>query len=381
MAHRSAPRYRVAALGVPFGLALLALAAAGPAEGQAILKISDTAFLRFGALVQPQADWMEQANASNTDTIGYQQNLFIRRARLYFAGRVNKEVYFYFCTENASLGKGKTGSSALGSGFQLLDFFGEWRIADFFILDGGMMRVPYAREALKAAPSQLTLDTSAYNYLQSAATGSTGGNRDTGFMIRGYFLDRRLEYRAGAFQGVRLTGSHNAFRYSGRLQYSFLDKEDMLAPGSVYSLSYPGSYLGDKKVLAVGTAFDTQMDYNYYSGDVYASIPTGKSGAIESTLQYQYLSGGKTFTTLPTQNTLMIEGGYYIKAVKIAPLARYEQRSYNGQEARNEHRWGIGLNWYPYKFNFNVKGYYNRIEPKTGVALNQFTVQLQFYYF
>jgi len=388
MIGRAASRYRIASAGALFTVALVLLLTAGTADAQAILKISDTAFLRFGALLQPQADWMELTNSTNTDTIGYQQNFFIRRARIYFAGRVTKDVYFYFCTENANLGKNKTGTSALGSGFQLLDGFGEWRLSEYFVLDGGLMRVPYAREALKAAPSQFTLDTSAYNYLQSSATGSTGGNRDTGFLIRGYFLDRRLEYRAGAFQGVRLTGSHNPFRFAGRLQYSFLDKEDMLAPGSTYSLSYPGSYLGDKRVLALGAAFDTQLDYNYYSADLYASIPTGKSGAIESTLQYQYISGGKTFATLPTQNTFMLEGGYYFKSAKLAPLARYEQRVYNGmamvsptQTFRNEFRWGVGLNWYPFKFNMNAKAYYTRIEPKVGVATNQFSVQLQFYYF
>lgn len=381
MIRRAASRLRIASVGVLFGVAAALLLAAGTADAQAILKVSDTAFLRFGALLQPQADWTQLANSTLTDTIGYSQNLFLRRARFYFAGRVTKDVYFYMCTENSNLGKNKTGTSALGSGFQLLDGFGEWRIADAFILDGGLLRVPYAREALKAASSQFTLDTSSYNYLQQTATGSTGGNRDTGFMVRGFLLDHRLEYRAGAFQGARQSGSHNSFRYAGRLQYNFFDREDMYSAGAVYSLSYAGSYLGDKKVLAVGTAFDTQQDYNYYSGDVYASIPTGKSGAIESTLQYQYISGGTTFTSLPTQNTLMFEAGYYVKSLKIAPLARYEQRVYNGQEARNEARYGVGLNYYPFKYNFNIKSYWSRIDPKTGPSLNQFTVQLQFYYF
>jgi hypothetical protein len=362
-------------------MAAVLLLSSSPAHAQAIIKVSDTAFLRFGALLQPQADWTQVLNATSTDTAGYSQNLFLRRARFYFAGRFAKDAYFYFCTENSTLGKNKTGTSALGSGFQLLEGFGEWRIADAFILDGGLMRVPYSRESLKAATTQFTLDTSAYTYIQQSATGSTGGNRDTGFMVRGYFFDRRLEYRAGAFQGARQTGSHNSFRYAGRLQYSFLDKEDMLAPGTVYSLSYAGSYLGDKKVLAVGTAFDTQGDYNYYSGDVYAAIPTGKSGGIESTVQYQYISGGKTFTSLPTQNTLMVEGGYYIKSLKIAPLARYEQRVYNGQEAKNEARYGLGLNYYPFKYNFNIKAYWSRVDPKSTPMTNQFTVQFQFYYF
>jgi hypothetical protein len=375
---RAASRFRIASVGVLFGVAAAFLLAAGPADAQAIIKVSDTAFVRFGFILQPQADW--QQLASSTDTTGYQQNLFIRRARFLLGARLAKDVYLYMDTENSNLGKATTSAKALGTGFQLLTMFGEWRIDDAFMLEGGLIRVPYSREALKAAGSQFALDVSAYNYLQQTSVGATGGNRDTGFEARGYLLDHRLDYRIGAFQGVRLTGSHNPFRVAGFLQYNFLDREDMYNPGTVYSTSLPGSYLGDKKVLAVGGGFDTQMNYRYYSGHLFASIPAGP-GAIEGTFQYQYLNGGVTFTALPPENTEQVDLGYYIKALKIAPLVRYEQRIYNGQEAKNEARFGAGLNYYPYKFNFNIKGMWIRVDPKTGPAVNEFTIQLQFYYF
>lgn len=380
MIRRAASRFRIASVGVLSAVAAALLFAAGPADAQAILKISDTAYFRFGALLQPQADWQQLANSTGTDTIGFQQNLFIRRARFLMGARFAKDVYLYMDTENSNLGKATTSAKALGTGFQLLTMFGEWRIADQFIFEGGLIRVPYSREALKAAGSQFALDTSAYNYLQQTATGSTGGNRDTGFLARGYLADQRLEYRVGTFQGVRLAGSHNSFRVAGFVQYEFLDKENLDVPGTVYSTSLPGSYLGDKKVLAVGGGFDTQMDYRYYSGHLYASIPAG-DGAIEGTFQYQYLNGGTTFTTLPTQNTEQVDLGYYIKALKIAPLVRYEKKVFNGQEAKNEARYGVGLNYYPYKFNFNIKGMWLRVDPKTGQTTNQYTIQLQFYYF
>lgn len=379
MTRRSAARLRRTAAGVFFGLTLLVLAAAGPAEGQALLKVNETVVFKFGGLLQVQADWLETVNPSNTATTGYQENLFLRRARFLFGGRLAKPVYFYFETENANLGKNKTGTSALGSGFQLLTAFGEWRISDAFMLEGGLIRVPYSRTALTAAGSQFVLDTPSTTYLQQTATRSTGGNRDTGFLARGYFFDNRLDYRLGIFQGDRQTGSHNPFRVAGRLQFNFLDREDMYSPTYIGGTSLPGSYLGDKKVLALGAGFDSQMSYHYYSADLFASIPLG-DGSIESTLQYQYIDGDRTFPTIPVQNTFDIDLGYYIKAIKLAPLVRYEQRVYNGQQTRDEYRLCAGLNWYLFKHNLNLKGLYQRITPKTGPAQNEFTIQLQLFY-
>jgi hypothetical protein len=361
-------------------LLLLFVSAAAPAGAQVLIKVGDTVALKFGVLLQPQADWAELPNASLTDTAGYQQNLFLRRARFIIGGRLARDIFFFFQTDSPNLGKGKSASTALGSGFQIYDALGEWRIAEPLILQVGLMKVPYSRESLKGTGTQFIIDTSAYYALQQAATQSTGGSRDTGALLRGYFLGKHLEYRVGIFQGARQSGSHNPFRSGGRLQYEFFDVEDQYAPTYMGSFSYPGSYLGDKKVLAVGAGYDFQGSYRYYSGDVYASIPTGTSGAIEGTIEYQYLDGGTTFTTLPVQNTFQLDLGYYIRALKLAPNARYEQRVLNGQEAMNGRRFLIGLNYYPFKHNLNVKAAYTRIDPKTGPSLNEFQVQLQFYY-
>ncbi|HUM03535.1 MAG TPA: hypothetical protein VL084_14695 [Thermoanaerobaculia bacterium] len=382
MTRRSASRYRRAAAAAFFGLVLLALAAAGPAEGQAIIKVSDTVTLRFGVYLQAQADWLQLTNATLTDTIGYQQNLFLRRARLLFGGRIASDVYFYMDTDNSRLGYNKTGNSALGSGFQLLDAFGEWRIADAFMLDGGLIPVPYSREALTSSSGEFFFDASAYDYLQQTSTQSTGGNRDTGFLARGYFADHRLEYRLGVFQGARQTAqSKNAFRVSGRLQWEFFDREDMYSPGWIGSTFYPGWYQ-DKKVLAVGAGFDTQKNFRYYSGDLFAAFPVSKSGSIQGKFQYQYVNGGTTFAALPLENTEQVDLGYYFNSLHIAPIVRWEQRIFNGQPSKSDMRYGGGLNWYPFKANapLNIKVVYIRVDPKTGVSTNEFGIQLQFFY-
>jgi hypothetical protein len=367
-------------LGSLLGFAALLMSSAR-ADAQAVVKVNDVVYLKLGIYLQAWADWQEVSDAQNSGSGGYQQNLFIRRARILMAGRVAEGVYFFADTDNARLGYNKTSSTSLATGFQLIDGLAEWRIADALILDGGLLRVPYSRVALTASTRQLFLDVPAYGYLQQTATQSTSGNSDTGFLARGYFVDHRLEYRVGVFSGVRLPGARNALRVSGRLQWEFLEREDLYSSAYAGPALYGGTYLGTKKLLAVGTSFDAQMSYRYYAADAFYAVPVGANGSLEGLIQYQYVDGGTTFTTLPLQNTMTVDAGYYLKNLKAAPVLRYEHRTFNGNPAKEEERWGVSLNYYPYGHNFNVKGALFRFVPKAGVATNEFAIQFQVFYF
>ncbi len=378
-AHRA---LRTTARGLIAALLLLALGHAGRSEAQALIKVNDNINFKIGLLLQPQADFQEVANATNNGTGGYQQNLFIRRLRLLLGGQVAKNVFFFMETENSTLGKstqavgGATGTKALGSGFALLDAVGEWRIAKEFNIQVGAIRVPVSREGLKSSPTQFMLDLSTYTFATSAALQSNA-LRDTGAMLRGYFLCDRLEYRAGAFSGFRAPGVKNSPRFAGRLQYNFFDTE-------VYNfVSYVGANLGAKKILAIGGGYDTQNDYRYASADMFLDFPI-PLGSFQSTIQYQYINGGTTFAAaLPEQSTFQIEGGVYLKALKIAPIARYEQKTFTADvnTPRNEGRVALGLNYYISGHNANLKFWWQRVTPKVGFATNQFTFQMQAYYF
>lgn len=362
----------------------LLLAAARPADAQAIVKVNDSINFKVGILMQPQADFQELANATNNGSGGFQQNLLIRRLRFLIGGQVAKNLFFFAETENSNLGKstqavgGATGTKALGSGFNLLDAVGEWRIAKEFNVQFGEIRAPYSREGLKSSPTQFMLDLSAYAFLTSAPLQNNAG-RDTGVMFRGYFICDRLEYRSAILSGFRQPGVKNSPRFVNRLQYNFFDTE-------VYNfVSYAGSNLGSKKMLTVGAAYDVQGDYRYGSADLYVDFPI-PAGSFESTVQYQYVNGGTLVTALPEESTFQIEAGVYIKSLGLAPIARYEQKTFTRtvDEPRNENRYAVGLNFYPYTkspHNFNVKVWWQRLNLKTGYATNQFTVQMQAYYF
>ncbi len=363
---------------------LLAFGRAGTSEAQALIKVNDSINLKFGFLIQPQADFQEVANATKDATGGFQQNLLVRRVRFLFAGQVAKNVYFFAETDNSSLGKatqavGSTsGVKSPGTGFTLLDATAEWRIAKEFNIQFGEVRAPVSREGLKSSTTEFMLDLSAYTFLASTPLQNNAG-RDTGFMFRGYFFCDRLEYRSAIFGGFRQPGVKNSPRFVNRLQWNFFDTE-------VYNMpSYGGSYLGTKKILALGAAYDTQGDYRFGSADLYMAFPIDL-GAFESTVQYQYANGGTLLTALPQENTFQIEAGVFLKALKIAPIVRYEQKTFTDavNESKNENRYAVGLNLYPYPknpHNFNLKFWWQRVNLKTGYATNQFTFQMQAYYF
>jgi len=364
-------------------LAVAAVLLPGTAPAQAIIKVNDNVNFKLGLLLQGQADWQEVANSANDASGGYQQNLLIRRARIILGGQVAPNVFFYVDTENANLGKTTTGGTGTGAkapatGFNLLDAVGEWRIDKAFNIQFGEILVPTNRWILTSSASTFMLDQSAYNNLYTAGTQSNTG-RDTGFMGRGFLADDHLEYRAAVLSGFRAAGVKNSFRFTGWLQYDVFDTE-------VYNMpSYSGVNYGNKKILALAGGYDTQADYTLYSGNVFVDMPM-PFGSIESTDVYQHIDGGKLITTLPKEDTLSFEVGAYFRGAHVAPIGRYEQRQYTDDvnKPKNEKRWAFGLNFYPYtKFenNFNIKVWWQRVIPNVGYATNQFTLQMQVFYF
>jgi hypothetical protein len=336
-------------------------AAMGPAQ----IKIGDNMNMRFGFLIQPQADFLELS------TGGYSKNLLVRRIRFIVGGQLAKNVFFFYQTENSRLGlAAANGTKTLGAGFQTIDAVAEWRIAKPFNIWAGLIYLPTTRESLKASSSEYMLDVSTYAYTATTALAGTGG-RDTGIMARGYFLGDHLEYRAGGFQGLRLAGSRNDLRKVARLQYNFFDTE-------VYNMpSFPGSYFGTKKILALGAAYDAQHDYRGHTADLYADIPTAFGSAL-GTATYQMLDGGKFVTALPKSTIKVVDGGVFFKGSKLGPWARFEKRDFAGvNSSKSEKREYIGLNYYLMGNNFNIKTMVGRVTPAVGNKTNEVTVQLQ----
>jgi hypothetical protein len=338
------------------------LLAALPASAQIVIKGDDDVNFRLGVLGQFQADTI-----TNPDPESNTNNLFARRLRLLFGGQVARNVTFFIETDAPNLGKTLSGVKDIQPPVLVQDAYAEVRFTDALMLDAGLMFIPFSRNGLQSAGTLLPIDYGAYTFSDSAPTQSTTG-RDTGFQARGYLAGNRLEYRIGAFQGVRDAGSDNAFRYAGRVQYNALDPES--------GFFYTGTYLGKKKILAVGAAFDMQQDFHGYDADAFFDHPLGP-GAVTAQFDYNHYDGGTTLTTLPKQNDVLFEAGYLIRAAKLTPVLQIAHQNLSDQSLADTTRVAAGANYWWAGHNSNVKALYTRVAP-TGLARqNEFTVQLQ----
>lgn len=356
------------------GLLLLSLFVFAPeaALGQVQIKANDTVNFKFGVLVQGWADWTENP-ADNT----YTQNLFLRRARFLLGGQITPDLTFFYETDNPNLGKavstttstGTTVTKTISTGLITQDAYITWN-ADPVSLDVGLMFVPFCRNCIQSAATLLSLDYGAYTFSNSTATQSNIG-RDTGVQARGALLGNHLEYRVGAFQGNR-NNLNNPFRTAGRLQYNFFDPE--------VGFFYPGTYLGAKKVLAVGAGYDIQKDYKAYAGDLFLDHPVGP-GSITTQLDYITFDGGDMFTTLPKQHVWLAEMGYYLPTMKLMPWLKLDHKKVSGDSSKDEQRYQLGLTYYVSGHNANIKAGVGKIDPKAGDSSNLFTIQLQGFYF
>jgi hypothetical protein len=352
---------------IAVAVAILHIVAAAPAVAQVQIKVNDDVNFRFGVLGQFQGEWVEDPVEDDT-----QQNLFLRRIRLLFGGQVAKNVTFFVETDAPNLGKTVNGNKNISPDLVVQDAYAEVKFHNAFALDVGLMFVPFSRNSVQSAATLLPIDYGAYTFATSGPTQSTIG-RDTGVQAKGYFLENRLEYRLGAFQGARDSRSHRAFRYTGRVQVQLLDPEPQ-------GFFYAGTYLGARRVAAIGAAFDAQDEYNAFNVDGFLDYPIGP-GAITAQAAYQRLDGDTTFLTLPEQDIVLLELGYFIRQYKISPVFQYTSRGIAGTDVGDETRWSIGVNYWWAGHNTNVKAAWGRIDPRFGADQNQFVVQLQFFYY
>jgi hypothetical protein len=342
------------------------LVGASRAAAQVEIKAGDDVEFKLGVLGQFQADTLDDGlSDSNTN------NLFVRRLRLTFGGQVAKGVTFFVDTDAPNLGRTLPGGKNIQPSMIIQDAYAEFGTGTAFAIDAGLMFVPFSRNSLQSAATLLPIDYGAYTFSANGATQSANG-RDTGFQAKGYLLHERLEYRVGAFQGARNAVSTNAFRYAGRVQYEFLESET--------GFFYPGTYLGKKKILAVGAGFDKQDQYHGYDVDAFLDYPIG-GGAITGQADYNRFDGGPTTPTLAKQNDVLMELGYLIPSLKLTPVLQWTNRDLAELTRGDEVHWSVGLNYWWAGHNASIKAAYSRISPAGLPNQNEFTLQLELFYF
>lgn len=373
-------RVRAAVLAAAVSVAPYALPA------QATIKVNDSVSVRVGFLSQTWADFNQNVRQDTS----YAQSIFQRRIRLLVGAQVGSHLNFFYETDNPNLGRTTAGvAKGLGTGFVTQDAYVEYKpvaTSNAFLMVAGLQLIPLCRNCLESAVTLLPIDYSSYSFLQSGPTGSSVG-RDVGFQAKGYLADNRIEYRAGLFSGARLANaagtvtSSNSMRGAGRIQVQLLEPE---AP----AYAYAGTYLGKKKVLAIGAGIDGQSNYKAVAADAFFSYPMGNNG-VTAQADYIHYNGDTFFPTLLKQNTFEVEAGYHVTDYKLTPFVKWEARKFDSavKNAANQddNRFQLGGTYYVMGHNLNLKAAYTRGSlDRLGLGAltqNGFTFQLQGFYY
>ncbi len=346
--------------------------------------------IKFGVLLQPQFEAIGSPTAN-----GVTDNLFLRRTRVLVGGTLFKVFDYFIDTDYPNLFKATENNATDTSfaknspGLNIQDAFATYKpFHDFFKIDAGFMLPPLAHNAVQGAATLYGWD-----YFQNTfrSTGSFGNaapdpvGRDLGVEARGLVLDGHLEYRVGMFQGLRNAalaatatqpaevGGRNFFRVAARLQVNFLDAE----PGFFYA----GTYLGAKRILSVGASYDFQDNYKYWAVDGMLDMPAGP-GVVTAQINVAQWDGGTFIPALPKQTAYMAEAGYLFSGAAVSPILRFERLYVSNAALPDETRYVGGVAFWPFGHNSNLKAFYSRIVPSSGIHdYDRFNLQWQLYFY
>lgn len=232
-------------------LPCLVLLVAEPAMAYKI-QISEEASLNLDVLLQAQAQFTEKASPS----AGWSKDFFMRRIRLLAFGNVFKNVSFFFETDQPNFGKNGDWSGPMF----VQDAFMTFKVVDEFMVDAGMIIVPYSRHSVQGAIALNSLDY--HGKMVKYPDGSHKVWRDAGLQLRGYVFDKKFSYRLGVFAGsqnvalqkdaagkaVLNSNPDDLPRVAGLLRYSIL--------GTETDFFFKGIHFATAPILSVGAGVD-----------------------------------------------------------------------------------------------------------------------------
>lgn len=234
---------------------------------------------------QFQLNHRDTGGGSNDDESVSEFNF--RRNRVALMGAYGKHFGLYVQTEynednNIS---GFSVTDGDNEDFQLLDAVMRFKYNDAVNFWLGKYKYSFTRENLEACEMPLTLDRS----LLIRAPLASEGTRDKGVTLWGNLFDQKFQYRLDAMNGRNDSDSapDSAFRYGARAHVTLLDPES--------GHGYKGTYLGEKKVLTIGGAYQMEKDVAYSNPSLAADAVDYEAWTVDLFFEYP-VDGVGTFT-------------------------------------------------------------------------------------
>lgn len=323
--------------GVLFGVMFLTgTAFAGP---QITFGPNDAGLLQIDYKGQFQLGVRDTGSGANkSDTTA---DFNFRRNRLALMGKYGDIMGLYIQTEfleKQNITPLAVTDGDAGTDFSLLDAVLRFQFNNAFNVYAGKFKYNLTRENLEACETPLTLDRSLFSRAPFVST------RDKGVAIWGNLFNDIFQYRMDAMNGRSASGDvtpKSNFRYSFRGHVSILDPES--------SYGYKGTYLGKKKVLTIGGAYQFEpdvaysdtlnkqgsVDYKGWTTDLFFEYPLEGIGTVSFSGAYEDIDLGDAYRGAnPDAGTIGITGqkngwllkaGYMLPTIPLQFFGRYEK--------------------------------------------------------
>ncbi len=346
--------------------------AAGAARVQLIPALPDSA---LNVNVQMQSWFQSVENAAPNGT-GWDYRVFIRRARLIISGDFTKQLHFFFNIDAPNWGRSNagdpTGLNQVNQRFLLQDVRMVYEPVPGIFIVGGFLIIPLSHHLHQSTLSYNTLEIHAAT-LRFQPTGTGNSNlafREPGVEAHGWFLDKRVGFRFGVYNGVRgvpgdpttnpLAGLNpdSVPRMAGYVHVNLLESEER-------GFLYQGVYFTEKPILSVGVGTNFQpksvrlngtaplSDYRGSAADIFLEYPLGNDTAVNCQLAgYNYDFGDHHPST---GNGFFADLAY--RYGQWQPVVSYEYfHGTSDPVAPDDVRiWTAGLNWWINKTTTNLK--------------------------
>lgn len=246
----------------------------------------------------------------------------IRRARLGVKGSFAEDIDFTF---QAELGNGSLSSTA-NYRAQATDVFITWKKFDYANVTVGQFKTPYGYE-------QLISDTKTPFAERSLPNDRLTLSRQIGAMVSGDFLDKRLSYAVGAFNGNGVNNSAN-------------DNERFL---TVARVSGTPLKTAKYKLTTGAGAFTTDdgVDAAAIQREGYALDAQFNAGRFDAAAEWFQTDSSPVTGADSTANGWAAHAAYFVVEKKLQTLLRYETFDANTSLAdQTSESWTVGLNYF-----------------------------------
>src|SRR3954463_8716680 len=259
------------------------------------------ATLNVSVQVQTQA-MITESGSPNGNDLAY--DVFVRRTRLLVNGDISQNFTYLLQIDNANFGKfGNFTGRAI-----VQDAWVGWAPTgitggNVLYIDAGILLIPISRHFLVSTTNFITADAHTDEFRFPA--NPFPANRDTGIQLRGWWLDKKIGFRGGVYEGYAPvdqngpaqtaastctpagTGCITPKRYpqfAGFINFDVIGSEEggwlygayKWGKDPILSVGFSGVYQAD----AIRTPLGNTANQKLWSADVYFNFPQSEAAEL-----------------------------------------------------------------------------------------------------